>query len=106
MLRLFRDLGLQQDCTLCDARSSGLLCPSCRADLPRADAPACARCAIGLPVPGVCGACLQDPPAFDEAIAAFRYGFPLDRIVQALKFSRELALAGLLAEALAVAVRA
>lgn len=47
-----------------------------------------------------CGRCLRDPPAFDATHAAFAYAFPLDRIVQALKYRHRLALAGFLADAL------
>jgi ComF family protein len=41
----------------------------------------------------VCGACATRPPHFDATVAAWRYEFPVDRLVLALKFGRRLALA-------------
>lgn len=48
-----------------------------------------------------CGACLRHPPAFDRTLAAFSYGFPIDRLLHAFKYASDLALAGVLAEPLA-----
>ena len=48
------------------------LCRDCAADLPRNET-ACERCAEPLPAscaPQVCGACLRDPPPFDELFRA------------------------------------
>ncbi len=93
-------------CVLCGA--PGLreldLCEGCRADLPRNDS-ACATCALPLPTPAAaCGACLRRPPPFAAAFTAFRYRFPIDQMVQRLKFGGDLAvgrvLGGLLREAL------
>lgn len=47
-------------------------------------------CAIPSPQGQRCGACLQDPPAFDASLAAFDYVFPIDRMVQALKYHHQL----------------
>lgn len=52
----------------------------------------------------MCGACLQHPPAFDHARAALVYTFPTDKLIQALKYGGQLALAKLLGELLAAAV--
>ncbi len=49
----------------------------------------------------VCGACLKEPPAFDHTLAAFSYGFPIDRLLHAFKYAGDLSLAGILAEPLA-----
>ena len=79
------------------------LCPACTEALPW-NASACLRCALPLPVPATCGACLQKPPSMHETHAVFVYGFPLDRLVPRLKFHNDLAagrlLSGLMAEAL------
>jgi ComF family protein len=48
-----------------------------------------------------CGACQNSPPAFDATSAVFRYAFPVEHIVQGLKYRHRLPLAGWLAEALA-----
>ena len=95
-----------QDCLLCGAHSGAdLLCQSCRPDLPQAPAPACPRCAAPVEHGGdVCGSCLQHPPAFDRALAALRYAFPADELVQALKYRDQLALAPLFADLLQHAV--
>jgi ComF family protein len=53
---------------------------------------------------GICGNCIADPPAFDATIVAFRYAFPLDKLIQALKFSARLDLATRLAMPLATAM--
>jgi ComF family protein len=84
---------LTQDCLLCGASSGASpLCPACEADLPHLPAPCCPRCA--LPVPGgeVCGRCLAKPPGYDLTLAAFRYAFPLDKLVQSFKYGHRLAL--------------
>jgi ComF family protein len=79
------------------------LCPACTEALPW-NARACLRCALPLPTPDTCGACLQKPPSMGETHAVFVYGFPLDRLVPRLKFHNDLAagrlLSGLMAEAL------
>jgi ComF family protein len=96
---------LPQDCMLCGARSShALLCHACQSDLPRIPG-ACPSCA--LPSGGaICGECLRHPPAFDRTFAALAYGFPVDKLVQQLKYSGQLALAHWLGETLWESVRA
>lgn len=63
--------------------------------------PACPVCALSTLDGQVCGHCLRHPPAFDHALAAFSYGFPLDRLLHAFKYAGNLALADILAEPLA-----
>jgi ComF family protein len=41
----------------------------------------------------VCGACLASRPHFDATFAAFRYAFPADKLIQALKYQRRVAMA-------------
>lgn len=48
-----------------------------------------------------CGACLSDAPAFDATVAAWRYGWPLDRLIPAWKYRGELTLTAPLADGLA-----
>jgi ComF family protein len=92
---------LGQDCVLCAAASGErLLCEACVADLPRV-AEACPQCAGPSPGGAVCGACATHPPPFDATIAPWRYEFPVDRLVLALKFGRRLALAEAFGTALA-----
>lgn len=89
-------------CLLCGtpAPESGL-CTGCRADLPWLDINHCSSCAHPLPAPGLCGHCIAEPPHYDSVIAACRYAFPLDGLIQAYKYNGRLvagpALASLLA---------
>jgi ComF family protein len=92
---------LPQDCLLCGNYSGdSLLCSGCRADLPRLPAETCPVCAEASPGSAVCGACLKTPPHFDASIAAFRYGFPVDKLIHALKYQSRVATADFLATAM------
>lgn len=96
---------LSQDCTLCGVRSQESLCAACFGDLPYRSVTGCPQCdAEGTPRQ-LCGACLSAPPHFDETICAFRYAYPLDRLVQAYKFNANLNLLPLFADALARAIK-
>lgn len=101
-----RQLLPAQPCLLCGAPSRhGIWCPACDAALPALDAaPSCPRCALPTPDGSLCGRCLKRPPAFDRTVAAFAYAFPLDKLVQALKYGEQLALAKALAERLAARI--
>lgn len=91
---------LAQDCLLCQAASAGrLLCEACERELP-ATASACPRCALAEPSNAECGACLAHPPHYDASRAAFVYGYPVDALIQALKYGGQLALASLFAHKL------
>jgi ComF family protein len=82
-------------CALCgQVGQAGIdLCTGCDRDLLPNDH-GCEHCAEPLPPeiarPTLCGACLQHPPAFDACVAPFRYAFPVDRMIQGLKYRREL----------------
>lgn len=99
----FKQALFDQDCLLCASPSGAhMLCPACHASLPHI-AHACPHCAA----PGVgqeCGECLKHPPAFDRTRAALEYAFPTDKLIQALKYGGQLALAKLLGELLAQAI--
>lgn len=84
---------LEQDCLLCAATSADcVLCGACAADLPRLTEPCCPRCALPTPLGETCGRCLSRPPHFDGTLAAYRYDFPLDKLVQSFKYGHRLAL--------------
>ena len=96
---------LPQRCLLCGARTgSELLCAACDVALPRLPAARCRVCALPVAGADVCGACLKAPPRYDLTLAVFTYAFPLDALVQALKYGGNLVVARLLGEALAEAV--
>lgn len=84
---------LAQDCLLCGAESGdNLLCPACENDLPRLATARCPRCALPTPGGEVCGRCLARLPHYDATLAVFRYGFPIDKLVQSFKYGHRLAL--------------
>jgi ComF family protein len=90
-----------EDCLLCGGEGGPeLLCAACIAELP-ALPDSCPRCALPSPAGAVCGSCLTHPLHFDATLALWRYEFPCDRLVQALKYRGRLALAGFFARSLA-----
>ncbi|MCP4408811.1 MAG: ComF family protein [Gammaproteobacteria bacterium] len=86
-------------CLLCKAPGTDDLdiCTDCMEDLPRITQ-ACRRCAIPLESSRVelCGACQHEPPPVDNALAAYLYTFPVDRLITELKFRGKLPYARLL----------
>jgi ComF family protein len=94
-------LALPQHCALCAARAGGrLVCAQCDAQLPRSG-PACPVCALPTADGSVCGRCTRGAPPFAATHAAFLYAFPVDRLLQALKYGGALAYAEFFAAALA-----
>jgi len=94
-----------QPCVLCGSMShNGLWCSACDAALPYLDAPHCPVCALPVPTGEVCGHCLKYPPLFTRTTAVFSYSFPLDKLIQALKYGEQLALANAFAEKLALRI--
>ncbi|WIM05213.1 MAG: ComF family protein [Candidatus Nitricoxidivorans perseverans] len=98
------DTVLPCDCLLCGAQDAAgpprNICAACEDDLPRLPPELCPVCAETAPGGAVCGQCLKSPPHFDATFAAFRYAFPLDKLVQALKYGHRLAIADFCAQAL------
>lgn len=91
-----------QPCVLCGSMSrNGLWCAACDAALPYFEAPHCPVCALPAPAGEVCGHCLAQPPLFTRTTAAFGYAFPLDKLIQAMKYGEQLALAYAFARKLA-----
>ncbi|MDR2244287.1 MAG: double zinc ribbon domain-containing protein, partial [Burkholderiales bacterium] len=94
-------------CVSCGQQARrGAWCHACHAALPRVEN-GCKRCASPLlsPANALCGACLHRPPPFEATLAACRYTFPLDRLLQDFKYGRRLALAAPLAQLLTDAFR-
>ena len=93
---------LPGSCLLCSADSQrGLLCSPCAADLPQLSSALCPICAEQTTHGERCGACLRETPHFERTIALFRYDFPADRIIHALKYGHQLAVAAWSAQRLA-----
>lgn len=94
-----------QRCELCVARTDGtLLCADCDSSLPRLDT-ACPVCALPSQEGATCGACLAHPPPYAATVAALVYAFPVDRLLQRIKYGGRLALADWAGAALAAAAR-
>lgn len=83
---------LPQSCVLCGADTQEAICLDCAGDLPYLQG-GCPQCAEPTPHDERCGHCLRTPPAFDRTVALFAYAFPVDRMLQALKYRQQLLLA-------------
>ena len=92
---------LPRVCFLCGGLAEGArLCAACAEQLPEKPVAHCPVCALPSVDDVVCGRCQREPPAFDNTIAAYLYVFPVDRMVQALKYRADLSLAAYLGRAL------
>jgi ComF family protein len=93
-------------CVLCTGpgQADGIdLCAGCTGDL-LINSNACPRCGEQLAVSTVtllCGACLRKPPRYHSTHCAYRYSYPIDHLVRALKYHDRLAYARVLGELLA-----
>ena len=102
---MFDRLFWPRRCVLCLASTQDVdLCVECNQDLVL-NCDCCARCAVPLGEEAerdlVCGACIKKPPCFDTSFVPFRYAYPLDRMIQRLKYARELNLGRVLANSFA-----
>ena len=92
-----------QDCLLCgQSGCKKILCHACADNLPRLPSSHCQCCALPIPSGNYCGRCLRHPPNYDRALVPFSYNFPLDRLIQSLKYGHRLALATFLGNELAI----
>lgn len=91
-------VGPTPQCLLCDAEGSpgSQLCRPCLTDLPWIGH-ACQTCAKPIESGDICGECQRTAFNFSKAFIPLRYAFPVDRMVQSLKFSGRLELARSLA---------
>ena len=86
---------------LCGDDSDGdTVCVRCRADLQPLCAERCPVCALPSVGDAICGQCLKRPKHFDATVAAYRYSYPTDKLILALKYAHRLASADFLARAL------
>jgi len=87
------DFILPPCCVLCGLPCGTVcICNGCRADLPW-HGPHCLRCGLplGSPRDKICGACIKAAPPFFRTVCPLQYEFPVNRLVQGLKFKRQLA---------------
>jgi ComF family protein len=94
---------LPQACALCGQEGAEVICAHCAPALPRLG-PHCPVCALPGGGDAPCAQCLRCMPAYDHTVAPFRYSYPIDRLIQALKYRGRLALAPFFAAALNDAV--
>ena len=88
------------DCLLCGAYSgSENICPACLVHLPYLQGNRCRICANPAAGP-LCGICLAKPPHFSRTLAVFSYDFPIDALIQSLKYRENLALSSTFAQML------
>lgn len=106
--RSFADRWLPRGCALCDATLGAAedgLCEPCARALPGRLSTRCPRCGIAAGATH-CGACRRTPPPFERTFVLADYAPPIDRLVHALKFGGELALAGALGARMAPLLQA
>ncbi|WDY57671.1 ComF family protein [Pseudomonas sp. PSKL.D1] len=97
-------LNFDQSCLLCDARAAQAypMCMACEQELPWLEE-YCLRCALPLPMADlVCAHCSRRAPAFEQVIAPWHYGFPLDTMISRFKHNRQWPLGRLMAEMLSI----
>ena len=98
---VFGRFALKQPCVLCGSMSRhGLWCVACEQALPYLRDPLCLSCAHPIPGGDLCGHCLAHPPKFSRCTAVLAYAFPVNKLVQGLKYGDQLALADALAKQL------
>ncbi|MGY4524553.1 phosphoribosyltransferase family protein [Pseudomonas sp. TE21394] len=93
---------INQTCLLCDERAGQAypLCVACEQALPWLD-DQCLRCALPMPMSGLtCAQCSRRAPAFEQVIALWHFGFPVDTLVSRFKHKRQWPLGRLMAELL------
>ena len=103
ILKVYNWLKIKQTCLLCDERVDTPLplCAGCEAELPWLGAQ-CQVCALPLAVEGLtCGSCLKRPPPFDRVEAPWRYGFPVDALINRFKHQARWPIGRLLGDLLA-----
>lgn len=96
---------IPSSCAICGTANDDAICSVCRIQFFGQAGHRCLQCAIPLPnmqaaTATRCGACLKQPPAFDATVVASDYAPPIDRLVLALKFGNQLALAPMFARIL------
>ncbi len=89
----------EASCLLCGGNSGQqILCPDCAMDLPHLPEMRCPRCAVATTFGEHCGPCQKTPRHFDHVQAVYAYEFPCDRLIHALKYGHQLALAAWFAQ--------
>jgi ComF family protein len=91
-----------QSCLLCDepVEAEMPICVACETDLPWLG-DHCVTCALPLAAAGLtCGECQLEPPAFEEVVVPWLYGFPVDSLITRFKHNAKWPFGHLLADVL------
>lgn len=91
-----------QSCLLCDepAEAEMPICVACETDLPWLGEQ-CITCALPLAAADMtCGECLLEPPAFEQVVVPWTYGFPVDSLITRFKHNAKWPFGHLLADVL------
>lgn len=72
---------------------AGLWCAACDKALPYLVEKHCPVCAKPVSNGEICGQCLSHPPLFSDTTVVFGYSFPLDKLIQEMKYGEQIALA-------------
>ncbi|MBY8936948.1 ComF family protein [Pseudomonas fluorescens] len=91
-----------QPCLLCDepADAEMPICVACETELPWLGEH-CSTCALPLAAAGLtCGECLLEPPAFEQVVVPWLYGFPVDSLITRFKHNAKWPFGHLLADVL------
>ena len=97
LLQKFERIVLPPVCVVCDGDAlDGDICSDCIRALPW-NRVCCPGCAVPMPRPTTCGACLNKPPPWRSAQCPLRYEFPVQSLLQRFKFTRRLAAGRVLA---------
>jgi ComF family protein len=76
------------------------ICVACETDLPWLG-DHCQTCALPLLAAGLtCGECLLEPPAFEQVVVPWQYGFPVDSLITRFKHNAKWPFGHLLADVL------
>ena len=97
---------INQSCLLCDepAGQHYPLCMPCEQELPWLG-DHCQHCALPLPMAGLtCAQCCRRLPAFEQVIALWHFGFPVDTLISRFKHNRHWPMGRLMAELLGYGV--
>lgn len=103
---VYKCSNINHSCLLCDepAGQAYPLCTDCEHALPWVN-DHCSRCALPLPIADVtCAQCSRRAPAFDQVVAPWYFGFPVDTLVSRFKHRSQWPLGRLMARMLAQAL--
>ncbi|EKT4522948.1 ComF family protein [Pseudomonas putida] len=96
---VYKCSNIDHSCLLCDETSAQPypLCMHCEQALPWLDEH-CTRCALPLPMSGLtCAQCSRVSPAFEQVVAPWHFGFPVDALVNRFKHRSQWPLGRLMA---------